>query len=123
MDTGATLSILGCRLLKQVKIWKTKTVAIRVGDGRTIRSLRGVDVTVCLGDEEMTQRCKVQDTDTLTLSLAQISCAVTPRSNCCLCYVPMTYTATLAVAFSLSLGSSHGPKECGLRYLKPVLWN
>ena len=50
LDTGATLSIVTRRLLKQAKIRKTKTVAIRIGDGRTIHSLGGVDVTLCLGD-------------------------------------------------------------------------
>ena len=39
LDTGATLSIVAQRLLKPFK--KTKTVAIRVGDGRTIHSLGG----------------------------------------------------------------------------------
>ena len=48
LDTGATLSIVARRLLKTFK--KTKTVAIRVGDGRTIHSLGGVDVTICLDD-------------------------------------------------------------------------
>ena len=60
-DTGATLSIVARRLLKTFK--KTKTVAIRVGDGRTIHSLGGVDVTMCLGDETVTQHCRVLDTD------------------------------------------------------------
>ena len=41
------------RLLKQAKIRKTKTVAIRVADGRTIHSLVGVDVTVCPGNEQV----------------------------------------------------------------------
>ena len=36
LDTGATLSVVARRLLKTFK--KTKTVAIRVGDGRTIHS-------------------------------------------------------------------------------------
>ena len=57
LDTGATLSIVAGRLLKQAKIRKTKTVAIRVGDGRTIHSPGGVDVTVCQGDEQVTQHC------------------------------------------------------------------
>ena len=35
----------------------------RVRDGRTIHSLGGVDVTVCLGDEQVTQHYKVLDTD------------------------------------------------------------
>ena len=54
LDTGATLSIVARRLLKQAKIRKTKTVGIRVGDGRTIHFLRGVDVTLCLGDGQLT---------------------------------------------------------------------
>ena len=40
-DTGATLSFVARRLLKQGKIRKTKTVAIGVGDGWTIHSLSG----------------------------------------------------------------------------------
>ena len=61
LDTGATLSIVARRLLKTFK--KTKTVAIRVGDARTIQSLGGVDVTICLDDETVTQHCRVLDTD------------------------------------------------------------
>ena len=49
LDTRATLSIVARRLLKTFK--KTKTVAIRVGDGRTIHSLGGVDLTICLGEK------------------------------------------------------------------------
>ena len=41
LDTCATLSIVARRLLKQAKIRKTITVAIRVADGRTIHSLGG----------------------------------------------------------------------------------
>ena len=61
LDTGATLSIMARGLLKSFK--KTKTMAIRVGDGRNIHSLGGVDVTICLGDETVTQHCRVLDTD------------------------------------------------------------
>ena len=61
LDTGATLSIVARRLLRTFK--KTKTVAIRVGIGRTIHSLGWVDVTICLGDETVTQHCRVLDTD------------------------------------------------------------
>ena len=60
VDSGATLSIVARRLLKTFK--KTKTVAIRVGDGRTIHSLGGVDVTICPGDETVTQHYRVLDT-------------------------------------------------------------
>ena len=63
LDTGATPSLVARSLLKQAKIRKTKTVAMRGGDGRTIHSLGGVDVTVCLVDEQVTQHCKVLDTD------------------------------------------------------------
>ena len=63
MDTGATLSIVARRLLKETKIRKTKTVAIRVGNGRTIHSSGGTVVTVCLGNEQVTRPCKVLDTD------------------------------------------------------------
>ena len=38
-------------------------MAIRVGDVPTIHSRGGVDVTVCLGDEQVSQHCKVLDTD------------------------------------------------------------
>ena len=65
LDTGATLSIVAWRLLRTFK--KYKTVAIRVGDGRTIHSLGGVDVTICLGDKAMTQHCRVLDTDTFDI--------------------------------------------------------
>ena len=61
LDTGATLSILARRLLKTFK--KTKTVAIRVGNGCIIHSLGGVGVTICLGNETVTKQCRVLDTD------------------------------------------------------------
>ena len=38
-------------------------MAIRARVGRTIPSLAGVDATVCLGDKQVTQHCKVLDTD------------------------------------------------------------
>ena len=56
-DAGATLFIVARRLPKTFK--KTKTLAIRVGDGRTIHSLGGVDVNIRLGDETVTQHCRV----------------------------------------------------------------
>ena len=61
LDTGATLSIVARRLLKTFK--KTKTMAIRVGDGRTIHSLGGLNLTICLGDDTVTKHCRVLDTD------------------------------------------------------------
>ena len=47
LDTVATLSIVARRLLRTFK--KSKTVAIRVGDGRTIHSLGGVEYDYMLG--------------------------------------------------------------------------
>ena len=67
LGRGATLSIVARRLLKQAKIWKTKNVAIGVRDGRTIHSLGGFTVTVLLGDEQVTQHCKVLDTDSFDI--------------------------------------------------------
>ena len=67
LDTGATLSIVAWRLLKTFE--KTKTVAIRVGDGRTIHSLGGVDVLICLGDESVMQHCAVPDTDAFDIAI------------------------------------------------------
>ena len=61
LDTGVTLSIVARRLLNTFK--KNKTVAIRVGDGRTIHYFGGVDLTICLGDKTVTQHCRVLDTD------------------------------------------------------------
>ena len=61
LDTSATLCIVARRLLETFK--KTETVAIRVGDARTIHSLGPGDVTICLGDETVTQHCRVLDTD------------------------------------------------------------
>ena len=54
-------------------------MAIRVGDRRTIHSLGGVDVTACLGDEQVTQHCKVLDTDAFDIVIGKDFCALTPR--------------------------------------------
>ena len=79
LDTGATLLILARRTLKKAKIRKTKTLAIRVGDGRTIHSLGGVDVTVCLGDEQVTQHCKLLDTDAFDIVIGTDFLRCNPR--------------------------------------------
>ena len=79
LDTGAWLSIMARRLLKQAKIWKTKTVAIWVGDGRTIHSLGGVDVTVCLGGKEVTQDCKVLDTGAFDIVIGHFYLRFNPQ--------------------------------------------
>ena len=71
LDTGATISIVARRLLKQAKIRRTKTVAIRIEDGQTIHSLGEADVTVCLGDEQVTQHCKELDTDAFDIVISR----------------------------------------------------
>ena len=63
LDTGTTLSIVARRLLKQARIRKNETVAIRVGNSSTIHSLGALAVTICLGDEQVSEHCRVLDTD------------------------------------------------------------
>ena len=117
LDTGATLSIVARRLLKQAKIRKTKTVAIRVGDGRTIHSLRGVDVTVCLGDGQVTQHCKVLDTDAFHI----VICTDFLRPNPEVKLLSLQHPYALHCDFGSWLFSVHlellGRKESGLRYV------
>ena len=81
LDTRATLSIVARRLLKEAKIQKTKTVAIRAGDGRTINSLGGMHVTVCLGDEQVTQHCKVLDSDAFDIVIGADFLRCNPQVN------------------------------------------
>ena len=69
LDTGETLSIVARRLLKTFK--KTKTVATRVGDRRTIHSMGLVDETICLGNETVTQHCRVLDTDAFDIVIGK----------------------------------------------------
>ena len=61
------LSIVVSRLLKPAKIRKSKTVTIRVRNGRTMHSLQGVDVAVWLGKEQVAQHSKVFDTHALEI--------------------------------------------------------
>ena len=117
MTTGATLSILARRLLKQAKIRKTKTVAIRVGDGRTIHSLGGVDVTVCLGNEEVTQHCKVLDTDTFDIVIGTDFVPFIPQVKLLSLQRPYALHCSFGSGlYSVPLELS-GPKESGLRYV------
>ena len=112
LDTGATLSTVARRLLKTFR--KTKTVAIRLGDGLTIHPLGGVDVTICLGDE--TQHCRVLDTDAFEILIGTDLL----RRN------PQVKMLSLQRPYSLHCipGSGLGPvpfelsgrKESGLRY-------
>ena len=118
LDTGATLSIVARRLLKQAKIRKTKTMAIRVGDGRTISSLAVVHVTVCLGDEEVTPHCKVLDTDAFDIVIGTDFLRRNPQVK----LLSLQHPYALHCDFGSGLFSVppelSGRKESGLRYVK-----
>ena len=90
---------MASRLLKPAKMRKTKTVAIRVRDGRTIHSLGGFDVTVCHGDEQVTQHCRVLATDAFDIVIGTDFLHRNPQVK----LLSMPYAATLAVASSVSL--------------------
>ena len=93
-------------MLRQAKVRKTKTVARMVGDGRTIHSLRGIDVTVCLGDVEVTQHCKVLDTNPFDIVIGTDFLRRNAQVKLLSLQCPLTHTATSAVAFSLP------PRSC-----------
>ena len=117
LDTGATLSVVARRLLNQAKIRKTKAVGIRVGDGRTIHSLGGVDVTVCLGDEQVTQHCKVLDTDAFDIVIGTDFLRRTPQVKLLSLQRPYALHCDFgSCLFSVPLELS-GRKESGLRYV------
>ena len=111
LDTGATLSIVARRLLKTFK--KTKTVAIRVGDGRTIHSLGDVDVTVCLGDETVTQHCR--DTDAFDIVIGTDFLRRKPQVKMFLQRPYSLHCDFGSGRFSVPLELSRR-KESGLRY-------
>ena len=54
-------------------------MAIRVGDGRSIHSLGGVDLTVCLGDEQVSQHCKMIYTDAFGIVIGRDFLRCNPR--------------------------------------------
>ena len=102
------------RLLKTFK--KTKTVAIIVGDGRTIHSLGGVDVTICLGDEAVTQHCRMLDTDDFDIVIGTDFLRRNPQVKT----LPLRRPYSLHCHFGSGLFSVplelSGRKESGLRY-------
>ena len=114
LDTGATLSIVARCLLKTFK--KTKTVAIRVGDGRTNKFLGPVDVTFRLGDETVTQHCRVLDTDAFDIVIGTDFLRSNPQVKMLslqrLCSLHCDFGSGL---FSVLLELS-GQKESGLHY-------
>ena len=114
LDTGATLSIVARRLLKTFK--KTKTVAMRVGDGRTIHTFGGDDVTICLGDETVTQNCRVLDTDAFDIVIGTDFLRRNPEVKMLSLQRPYSLHCNFGSGlFSVPLELS-GQKESGLRY-------
>ena len=114
LDTGATLSIVARRLLKTFK--RTKKVAIRVEDGRTVHSLGGVDVTKCLGDETVTQHCRVLDTDAFDIVIGTDFLQRKPQEKMLSLQRPYSLHCDFRSGlFSVPL-ELLGRKESGLRY-------
>ena len=114
LDTGATLFIVARRLLETFK--KTKTVAIRVGDGRTIHSLGGVNVTICLGDKTVTQHCRLLDTDAFDIVIGTEFLRRNPQGKMLSLQRPYSLHCYFGNGlFSVPLELS-GRKESGLRY-------
>ena len=117
LDTGATLSIVARRLLKQAKIRKTKAMAIRVGDGGTIHSLGGVDVTMCLGDGQVTQHCKVLENYAFDIVIGTDFLRRNPQVKLLSLQRPYALHCDFGSGlFSVPLELS-GQKESGLRYV------
>ena len=91
-------------------------MAIRVGDGRTIHSLGGVDVTICLGDETMTQHCRVLDTDAFDIVIGTDFLRRNPQVKMLSLQRPYSLHCDFGSGlFSVPLELS-GRKESGLRY-------
>jgi len=92
-------------------------VAIRVGDGRTIHSLGGVDVTVCLRDEVVTQHCRVLDTDAFDIVIGTDFLRRNPQVKLLSLQRPYALHCDFGSGlFSVPLELS-GRKESGLRYV------
>ena len=102
------------RLLKTFE--KTKRVAIRVGDGRTIHLLGGVHVTICLGDETVTQHCRVLDTDAFGIVIGTDFLRRNPQVKVLSLQRPYSLHCDFGSGlFSVPLEQS-GRKESRLRY-------
>ena len=92
-------------------------MAIKVGDGRTIHSLGSIDVTVCLGDEQVTQHFKVLDTDTFDIVIGTDFLRCNPQVK--LLSLRPSYVLHCDFGsglFSVPLELSQ-QKESGLRYV------
>ena len=92
-------------------------MAIRVGDGWTIHSPVGVDVTVCLGDEQVTQHCRLLDTDAFDIVTVTDFLRRNPQVKLLSLQRPYALHCDFGSGiFSVCLELS-GQKESGLRYV------
>ena len=114
VDTIATLSIVARPLPKTSK--KSKTVAIRVGDGRTIHSLGGVNVTICLGDRTVTQHCRVLDTDAFDIVIRTDFLRKNPVVKMLSPQRPYSLHCDFGSGLFSVPSELSGRKESGLRY-------
>ena len=114
LDTGATLSIVARRLLNTLR--NTKTVAIRVGDGRTIHSFGKVDVNICPGDETVTQHCRVLDTDAFDIVVGTDFLQRNPQVKMLSLQRPYSLHPDFGSGLFSVPSELSGRKESGLRY-------
>ena len=92
-------------------------MAIRIRDGRTIYSLGGVDVTLSLGDEQVTQHCKVLDTDVFDFVMSTDFLRRNPQVKLLSLQRPYALRCDFGSGlFSVPLELS-GQEESGLRYV------
>ena len=111
-------------------------MAIRVGDGRTIHSPGGgVDVIVCLGDEQVAQHCKVLDTDAFHILIGTFLLRRNPQVKLLSLQRPYALHCNFGCGVFSVLLELSGRKESSLRYvnrsyrtenyqlLRPVLGN
>ena len=120
LDTGATLSIVARCLVKTFK--KTKTVAIRVGDGRTIHSLAGGDVSFCLGDETVMQHCGVFDTDAFDIVIGTDFLRKRPHIKLLSVQRPYALHCEFGSGLVFVPLELSGGKEYGLRYAARTIY-
>ena len=114
LDTGATLAIVARRLPETFK--KTKTVAIRVGHGRTIHSLGGVDVTISLGHETVTQHCRVLDNDAFDIAIGTDFLRRNPKVKMLSLQRPYSLHCDFRSGLFSVPSELSGRKKSGLRY-------
>ena len=111
---GAALKRSTWFWLKRLK--KIKTVSVTVGDGRTIHSLRDVDVTICLGDETMTQHCRVLDNDAFDIVIGTDFLRTNPQVKMLSLQRPYSLHCDFGSGLFSVPSELSGRKESGLRY-------